>query len=140
MKQSTLVTGISVLLLSGVLATGAFAQDSGTRTPQRAGAHSHALARRARAFARTLELSQAQKQQALEIARAAAPGGRGTLERIRPQLRALIATLTPGQRARIEALARRHGRTLDEARLERVLGFLLSRPGAAARIEKHLRR
>ena len=141
MKQKPRLAGILVLALAGFLATGALAQG-------------HAQ--------RALQFSRAQKEQALAVARSAQPlvrelrqqiraeRGQGrehvrelvrdAFQRIRPQVQALVATLTPEQRAQLEARAQRHGRTFDEARLERRLAFLLSRPGAARRIERQLER
>jgi hypothetical protein len=160
MTKMWIVTGLSGLALASVLAAGALAQDTGRRAPQRQ--QLHARAGQVRQFVRALDLSRAQKEQALSVAHAAQPIVRELREQIRaergqgrahvkelvrnaflrlqPQVRALIGTFTPEQRARIEALAQRHGRTLDEARLERGLAFLLSRPGAAARIQAHLDR
>jgi hypothetical protein len=141
MKQRMKLAGILTLALAGFLATGALAQ----------GHKLHAL-----------QFSRAQQEQALAVARSAQPivrelrqqiraergQGRehvrelvrGAFERLQPQVHALIATLTPEQRAQLEARAQRRGRTLDEARLERRLAFLLSRPGAAQRIERRLER
>lgn len=59
---------------------------------------------------------------------------------LEPQLRELVASLSPEQRARLEALARRHGRTLDDERLVKRLAFLLSRPMAAPLLEARLGR
>jgi hypothetical protein len=141
MKQRMKLAGILTLALAGFLATGALAQ----------GQRLHAL-----------QLSRAQQEQALAVARSAQPIARDlrqqiraerdqgrahvrelvrdAFQRLRPQVHALIATLTPEQRAQLEARAQRHGRTFDEARLERRLAFLLSRPGAVQRIERKLER
>ena len=118
-KNNWIVAGLSGLALVSVLAAGTLAQ--GTRTPQRG-----------RPLLRALDLSREQKEQALEVARAAQPRTRESLRRLRSDVRALLNTLTPAQRARLA------GR--DEARLERRLAFLLSRPRAAARIQRNLER
>lgn len=128
MAKKWLIIGLTGLALGGWFASAAAAQVQGARV------------RHARQFVRALELTRAQKLQALEIAQSARGARHARIASILPEVRALIATLTPEQRARIEALARRHGRTLDETRLERGLAFLLSRPGAAARIQRHLER
>jgi len=107
-----IVAGISGLALLGVLAAGALAQGT---TPRPHG----------RALLRALDLSREQKQQALEIAR-------GPRQEIRSRVRELLASLTPEQRARLA------GR--DQARIEHRLAFLLSRPRAAARIQRNLDR
>ena len=74
---------------------------------------------------RALQLSREQKEQALDIAR-------GPRQEIRSRVRGLLDSLTPEQRARLA------GR--DQARIERRLAFLLSRPRAAARIQRNLDR
>jgi len=134
-------TGLSVLALTSVLVAGVQAQAR---------------------HGRLLQLSRAQKEQALGIARAAQPlvrelrtqiraergQGRAHVKelvhdmflRLQPEVRQLIGTLTPEQRARLEQRAKRLGRTFDEARFERRLAFLLSRPRAAARIQRNLDR
>jgi len=104
MTNSWIKIGLTGLVLASTLATGTFAQGRG---------------------ARSLDLTRAQKEQALAIARA---------------MHDLVGTLTPEQRARLEQRARRHGRTFDPARFERRLALRLSRPGAAARIQKSLDR
>ncbi len=156
MTKNWIVAGISGLLLASVLAAGALARGTGTGTRGRA------HPQHARPLLRALGLTRAQKEQALAVAREAQPlvrelrariraeRGQGrehvrdlvreTFQELRPQVRGLLDTLTPEQRERVTALARRHGRTLDEGRLERRLAFLLSRPGAAARIQRNLER
>jgi DNA-binding LytR/AlgR family response regulator len=114
MKLNWIVAGISGLALASVLAAGALAQGTGTQ--------GQGHARQVRPLLRARELV------------------REAFQQLRPQVRALLDTLTPEQRARVAALAQRHGRTLDEARVERRLAFLLSRPGAAARIQRNLER
>jgi hypothetical protein len=57
---------------------------------------------------------------------------RSERQRLLRQARALLATLTPEQRARLEKRL--------EARLERRVARWLSRPGAAERIERKLAR
>jgi hypothetical protein len=155
MTNMRIKLGLSGLALASVLAAGAWAQGTGT------GTGTHVRQREVR-HGRLLQLSREQKEQALAIARAAQPlvrelraqvraeRGQGRahvkelvhdlFQRLQPQVRGLIATLTPEQRARLEQRAQRHGRTFDAARLERRLAYLLSRPGAAARIEKNLDR
>ena len=149
MTNKWIKLGLSGLALASVLAAGAWAQ--GTHVPPRQARHG-----------RLLQLSREQKEQALGVARAAQPlvrelraqiraergQGRAHVKqlvhnmelRLQPEVRGLIATLTPEQRARLEQRAQRHGRTIDAARFERRLAYLLSRPGAAARIEKNLDR
>ncbi len=144
MKLNRIVAGISGLALASVLAAGALAQGTGTQ--------GQGPARHVRPLLRALDLTRAQKEQALEVARAAQPlvrelrariraeRGQGrehvrelvrdTFEQLRPQVRALLDTLTPEQRARIHAI--------DPSRLERRLAFLLSRRGAASRIQRNL--
>jgi hypothetical protein len=111
-NKNWIVAGISGLALVSVLAAGALAQGT---TPHPRG----------RALLRALQLSREQKQQALDIAR-------GPRREIRSRVRGLLDSLTPEQRARLA------GR--DEARIERRLAFLLSRPRAAARIQRNLDR
>jgi hypothetical protein len=110
--KNWIVAGISGLALLCVLAAGALAQ--GTTPPQRG-----------RALLRALHLSREQKEQALGIAR-------GPRQEIRARVHGLLDSLTPEQRARLA------GR--DQARIERRLAFLLSRPRAAARIQRNLDR
>ncbi|MBK7645454.1 MAG: hypothetical protein IPJ19_20845 [Planctomycetes bacterium] len=93
---------------------------------------------RARQFVRALDLTLEQKQEALAVAEASRGLERGHKREILPQVRALLATLSPEQHERLEQLAQRHGRTFDQTRVERRLGFLLSRPGAAERLRRHL--
>ncbi len=59
---------------------------------------------------------------------------------LEPQVRALVSSLTPAQRQRLDALARKHGRTLDDDRLVKRLAWLLSRPMAAPLFEARLGR
>ena len=110
--KNWIVAGISGLALLSVLAAGALAQGT-------------APAQRGRALLRALQLSREQKEQALDIAR-------GPRQEIRSRVRGLLDSLTPEQRARLA------GR--DQARIERRLAFLLSRPRAAARIQRNLDR
>jgi len=128
MTKTWLAIGLTGFLLGGVCASAAPAQNAGIR------------ARHARQFLRALDFSKAQQQQALEIAQSARGERRARVQSILPQVRTFVAGLTPEQRARIEALAQRRGRTFDEARLERNIAFLLSRPGAAERIQRRLAR
>ena len=113
MTKNWILAGISTLALASVLAAAVPAQGR-------------------RPVLRALNLTRDQKEQALEIARAAQPYHRGVMREIRPQVHALLETLTPEQRARLA------GR--NPLRLERRLAFLLSRPGAAARIQRNLDR
>ncbi len=54
---------------------------------------------------------------------------------ILPSGRALLASLTSEQRAQITERLAKHGKTFDEDRVARRLGFLLSRPGAVKFLE-----
>jgi Spy/CpxP family protein refolding chaperone len=54
---------------------------------------------------------------------------------ILPSGRALLASLTPEQRAKIQERLAKHGKTFDEEKVARRLGFLLSRPGAVKFLE-----
>jgi len=115
MAHKWIVAGLSGLVLASALAAGALAQDPGTRA-----------ARRGQRIARALDLGPEQREQARALARAARPivrelrqqiraergQGRahvkelvrGAFQRLQPELRALLATLTPEQRARIRRL------------------------------------
>lgn len=55
---------------------------------------------------------------------------------ILPSGRALLASLTPEQRAKIQERLAKHGKTFDEEKVARRLGFLLSRPGAVKFLER----
>jgi hypothetical protein len=60
-----------------------------------------------------------------------------TQQQIEPNGRALAATLTPEQRAKLAERAEKHGRTFDENKLARRMSFLLSRPRAVQFLERH---
>ena len=59
-----------------------------------------------------------------------------TAQQIEPNGRALTATLTPEQRAKLVQRAEKHGRTFDENRFTRRISFLLSRPRAVQFLER----
>lgn len=59
-----------------------------------------------------------------------------TRTRIEPNGRAITATLTPEQRAKLAEIAAKHGRTFDENRFTRRMSFLLSRPRAVEILER----
>jgi hypothetical protein len=59
-----------------------------------------------------------------------------TLESLRPHAQKLLASLSADQRKTIEDSARARGKQPDEERLEKVVSWLLTRPGAEARIRK----
>jgi hypothetical protein len=61
-------------------------------------------------------------------------------QQLEPQVRTLIATLTPEQRAKLEARAKEHGVTFDENRFAHRLAFRLSRPMAVPMLEASLGR
>jgi hypothetical protein len=71
---------------------------------------------------------------------------RGKLKALREQFRAPIAevgmrvvkSLTPEQRAKIEAFAKEHGKSVDDAKLARRFGHRLSRPWAGALLKARL--
>ncbi|HTF89990.1 MAG TPA: Spy/CpxP family protein refolding chaperone [Planctomycetota bacterium] len=52
------------------------------------------------------------------------------MERARPLVQPLVGTLTPEQRAKLEAAAAAHGRTFDQDRFTRRLAMRLARRGA----------
>jgi hypothetical protein len=54
---------------------------------------------------------------------------------ILPSGRALLASLTPEQRAVIQERLAQHGKSFDEEKVARRLGFLLARPGAVKFLE-----
>ena len=59
-----------------------------------------------------------------------------TLASLQPLARKVVATLTPDQRKTLEDAARARGKELDAARLEKLVSWLLTRPGTLARLEK----
>jgi hypothetical protein len=102
------------------------------------------------------EAARAQARQIVQAARAANPTGsreairasvKDQLKAVRenaaaqilPSGRALLASLTPDQRARIQAALTKHGKTFDEERVARRLGFLLARPRAVQFLEGHVK-
>ena len=52
-----------------------------------------------------------------------------TFTELRPLAQRVISTLTPEQRAKLVEAAKRRGRTLDEARLEKLTALWLARKG-----------
>jgi hypothetical protein len=98
------------------------------------------------------EAARSEAKQIVQAARSANPTG--TREQIRaavkdqvkavreraatqvlPSGRALLASRTPEQRAKIQERLAKHGKTFDEEKVARRLGFLLSRPGAVKFLE-----
>jgi hypothetical protein len=63
-----------------------------------------------------------------------------TLTGLRPLAQKVVATLTPDQRKKLEDAARARGKDLDEARLEKLVSWLLTRPGTLAHLERGARR
>ena len=63
-----------------------------------------------------------------------------TLESLRPMAQKLISTLTSEQKRKLEHAARARGRELDDARLEKLVSWLLTRHGAPSRSGKGARR
>ena len=59
-----------------------------------------------------------------------------TLASLEPLARKVVATLTPDQRKKLEDAARARGKELDAARLEKLVSWLLTRPGTLAHLEK----
>lgn len=59
-----------------------------------------------------------------------------TLASLEPLARKVVATLTPDQRKTLEDAARARGKELDAARLEKLVSWLLTRPGTLAHLEK----
>jgi hypothetical protein len=60
---------------------------------------------------------------------------RSTLAEIAPLAQRVLSTLTPEQRAKLEAAATKRGKTLDEDRLLKITSFLLTRPATLPRLE-----
>jgi len=60
---------------------------------------------------------------------------KGAAEKIAPLARDVVASLTPEQRAKIEAFAAKHGRTVDDDMLVRRFGRALARPMTLAYLE-----
>jgi hypothetical protein len=61
-----------------------------------------------------------------------------TLTELRPLAQRVLSTLTPEQRTKLADAAKKHGRTLDEARLEKITSWMLTRPKLAHRLEKRV--
>jgi hypothetical protein len=59
-----------------------------------------------------------------------------TLDDLRPHARRVLASLSADQRKTIEDAARARGKQPSEERLEKVVSWLLTRPGAIARVQK----
>jgi Spy/CpxP family protein refolding chaperone len=130
-----------------------------------------------RTFLKKLDATEAQRQLALEEARAARPiareariegariraeamrahpGDRAaaradarakirelrerTLDSLRPHAQKVLGSLSPDQRKTIEDAARARWKEPSEDRIEKVVSWLLTRPGAVARIRKDSQR
>jgi hypothetical protein len=63
-----------------------------------------------------------------------------TLEQLRPLAKRVLSTLTPEQRTKLADAARKHGRTVDEDRVEKVTSWLLTQPGVRGRLERRASR
>ena len=61
-----------------------------------------------------------------------------TRGQVEPLAKDVVASLTPEQRAKLEAAAAKHGRTLDDARLVRRTARMLSRPMTVPYLEARL--
>jgi Spy/CpxP family protein refolding chaperone len=61
-----------------------------------------------------------------------------TLADLKPLAQRVLSTLTPEQRTKLADAAKKRGRTLDEARLEKMTSWLLTRPRLAHRLEKQV--
>jgi len=175
-KRNWIALGCLGVVAAGVLAAAAVADEPSADGP-RAGARRHAarILRHRRGhrlsalkLAESLQLSDAQRQLALDKARAAAPiaeqtrrdaarilvdrasaGRDATREKLRalraevagkllPLAKEVVASLTPEQRAKIQEAAAKHGRAFDEARFERRVARMLARPMTAALLEAKL--
>ena len=63
-----------------------------------------------------------------------------TRAQVEPMAKQVVATLTPEQRATIQAHAAKHGRTVDDAKLAKFAAHLITRPMTAAYLEARLAR
>jgi hypothetical protein len=61
-----------------------------------------------------------------------------TWPQIEPLAKDVVATLTPEQRQKISDAAAKRGRTVDDAKLTRIMGFLITRPMAVPYLEARL--
>jgi hypothetical protein len=61
-----------------------------------------------------------------------------TRGQVEPLAKDVVASLTPEQRAKLEAAAGKHGRTLDDARLTRRAARMISRPMTVPYLEARL--
>jgi Spy/CpxP family protein refolding chaperone len=61
-----------------------------------------------------------------------------TRGQVEPLAKEVVASLTPEQRAKLDAAAARHGRTVDEARLVRRAARMISRPMTVPYLEARL--
>jgi hypothetical protein len=63
-----------------------------------------------------------------------------TLASLQPLSQKILASLAPEQRKKLEDAARARGREFDEARLEKIVSWLLTRPRSLTHLEKGARR